>query len=76
MFENLNTALKAVGGSFRNVVQLTTYMVDMTQIDAYREIRLEYLKENPEPPTSTLVGVSRLVQEGYLLEVEVIAVLP
>jgi len=48
----------------------------MSQLEKYREIRTEYLKGMSEPPTSTTVGVPRLVREGYLLEVEAIAVVP
>jgi enamine deaminase RidA (YjgF/YER057c/UK114 family) len=76
VFENLKTALAASGATFKDVVKLTSYIVDMSQIEKYREIRTEYLKGNREPPTSTTVAVPRLVREDYLLEVEAIAVLP
>lgn len=76
VFENLKIALAASGASFKNVVKLTTFIVDMSQLEKYREVRTEFLKGLPEPPTSTTVGVSRLVSEGYLLEVEAIAVVP
>jgi enamine deaminase RidA (YjgF/YER057c/UK114 family) len=77
VFENLKTALTAAGASFSDVVQLTTYIVDIGKnIDAYRTVREEYLRGRPDPPTSTTVGVSALVREGYLVEVEAIAVVP
>src|SRR5687767_5866747 len=76
VFENLKVALAASGASFKNVVKLTSFIVDMSQLEKYREVRTEYLKGMSEPPTSTTVGVPRLVSEGYLLEVEAIAVLP
>lgn len=76
VFENLKTALAASGATFKDVVKLTSYIVDMSQIDKYRDVRSEYLKGNPHPPTSTTVAVPRLVREDYLLEVEAIAVLP
>lgn len=76
VFENLKTALAASGATFKDVVKLTSFIVDMSQIEKYRDVRSEYLKGNPHPPTSTTVAVPRLVREDYLLEVEAIAVLP
>jgi hypothetical protein len=43
-------------------------------VAAYREVRARYLKPG-QFPASTLVGVTRLVQEDLLLEVEVMAAL-
>ncbi|MBW8906700.1 MAG: hypothetical protein JF611_13725 [Betaproteobacteria bacterium] len=41
-------------------------------VAAFREMRAGYLKAG-QPPASTLVGVTSLVQPGLLLEVEVTA---
>lgn len=77
VFENLNTALKAAGASWKDVVKLTSFIVDVSKnIEAYREVRQEYLRGIATPPTSTTVGVPALVRGDYLLEVEAIAVLP
>jgi len=76
VFENLKVALAASGASFKDVVKLTSFIVDMSQLEKYREVRTEYLKGMAEPPTSTTVAVPRLVNEGYLLDVEAIAVVP
>lgn len=76
VFENLKVALAASGATFQDVVKLTSFLVDMSQIDKYRDVRSEYLKGMPEPPTSTTVAVPRLVRPEYLLEVEAVAVLP
>jgi enamine deaminase RidA (YjgF/YER057c/UK114 family) len=77
VFENLKTALTAAGASFSDVVQLTTYVVDIAKnIEAYRTVREQYLSGRPDPPTSTTVGVTSLVRPEYLLEVDAIAVVP
>ena len=77
VFENLKIALAAAGATEKNIVKLNTYIVDMSKnIDAYREVRQEYFRSNPEPPAGTAVGVTGLVRGDYLLEVEAIAVLP
>lgn len=77
VFENLKTALEGVGADFGSVIKLDSYIVDISSnIEKYREIRQAYLGKNPEPPASTTVGVPRLVSDGYLLEVEAVAVVP
>jgi enamine deaminase RidA (YjgF/YER057c/UK114 family) len=77
VFENLRVALAAAGASYKDVVKLTSYIVDVSKnIEAYREVRQEYFRGITQPPTSTTVGVPVLVRGEYLLEVEAIAVLP
>jgi enamine deaminase RidA (YjgF/YER057c/UK114 family) len=77
VFENLKVALAAASASYKDVVQLTSYIVDISKnIEAYREVRQEYLSGLAQPPTSTTVGVPALVRGEYLLEVEAIAVRP
>jgi enamine deaminase RidA (YjgF/YER057c/UK114 family) len=74
VFKNLTNALKAAGAAWGDVVKLNGYMVDMNAdaVAAYREVRSRFLKAG-QFPASTLVGVTRLVQEDLLLEVEVVA---
>ena len=77
VFENLKVALAGSGATYKDVVQLTSYIVDIPKnIEAYREVRQDYLGGLAQPPTSTTVGVPALVRADYLLEVEAIAVLP
>ena len=71
VFENLRAILEANGATFRDVVKIGSYLMDMSQLAAMREVRAWYLPE--EPPASTLVGVSGLVLPEALLEVEVVA---
>ncbi|MGH9882853.1 MAG: RidA family protein [Pyrinomonadaceae bacterium] len=75
VFENLKAALEASGASFRNVIKLNNYVVDMSQVQAFRETRDKYVNTE-NPPASTTVGVQRLVREEFLVEVEAIAVVP
>lgn len=74
-FENLKGALQASGANFENVVKLNSYFVDMSQLPAFREVRDKYVN-TANPPASTAVQVSRLFREGFLVEVEAIAVVP
>jgi enamine deaminase RidA (YjgF/YER057c/UK114 family) len=74
VFDNLQTALQAVGAGFEQVVKLTYYLVDATQLPVVREIRDQYVNTQ-QPPASTAVEVRRLVQEDLLIEVEAVAVI-
>ena len=75
VFANIDTALKASGASFHNVVKLNMYVTDMSQLKALRAARDKYI-DTQHPPASTLVEVSRLARDGLLLEVEATAVVP
>jgi enamine deaminase RidA (YjgF/YER057c/UK114 family) len=74
VFENLRSALEAVGAGFDQVVKLNFYLVDATQLPAVREVRDEYV-DTRQPPASTAVEVRRLVREDLLIEVEAVAVI-
>lgn len=74
VFENLKIALEAAGSDFAHVVRLNSYLTDMSQMAAYRDVRTEYLAGLAHPPASTTIGVSRLVDPDLLLEVEAVAV--
>jgi reactive intermediate/imine deaminase len=74
-FENLKAALQASGATFDNVVKLNSYFLDMTQLPAFREVRDKYINTST-PPASTAVKVAGLFREGFLLEVEAVAVVP
>jgi enamine deaminase RidA (YjgF/YER057c/UK114 family) len=74
VYANLDTALKAAGATWANVFKLVTYVVDLTPDKAapIRAVRRKYLGDLPSP-ASTMVGVTSLVHQDLLLEVELIA---
>jgi enamine deaminase RidA (YjgF/YER057c/UK114 family) len=74
VFDNLRAALQAVGAGFEQVVKLTYYLVDASQLPIVREVRDQYVNIQ-QPPASTAVEVRRLVRDDLLLEVEAIAVI-
>jgi reactive intermediate/imine deaminase len=73
VFDNLQAALQAVGAGFEQVVKLTYYLVDATQLPIVREVRDQYVNTQ-QPPASTAVEVRRLVRDDLLIEVEAVAV--
>ena len=74
-FENLKSALAAVGGGFEHVVKITIFFVDMTHLQTFFEVRDRYVNTNA-PPASTAIQIVKLAREGALFEIEAIAVLP
>lgn len=76
-FENLKAALAAAGATFADVVKVTYYVVDLKpdSVVHVREVRKKYLSAE-NPPASTLVGVAALVVPDWLIEIEVVAVMP
>jgi enamine deaminase RidA (YjgF/YER057c/UK114 family) len=74
-FENLKAALAEVGATFKDVVKITNYLVDGAHVQLYREVRDTYVN-TAAPPASTLLVISRLAREGWLFEIDAVAVLP
>ena len=74
-FENLKAGLAEVGATFKDVVKITNYLVDGAHVQDYREIRDRYVN-TAAPPASTLLVISRLAREGWLFEIDAVAVLP
>jgi enamine deaminase RidA (YjgF/YER057c/UK114 family) len=77
VFENLKTALAAAGATFNDVVKITWYVkaYKPEYLGMLRDVRNQYVNQ-VAPPASTLVGVTSLFQDDYLIEVDAIAVLP
>ena len=74
VYQNLQTALAALGATFANVVKLNSYYTDRAHMEAAREVRPKYL--GGHAPASTSVIVSGLADPGYLMEVEAVVELP
>jgi enamine deaminase RidA (YjgF/YER057c/UK114 family) len=78
VFANIETALKSVGGGWRNVVEFTTYLVhsqDIPKFMTYRKREFPRFFPDGAYPPNTLLMVDRLVQEPFLVEVKTIAAL-
>ena len=72
VFRNLGAALASVGCTARNVVKITVFMRDVKDLAAYRRARDRFVGEGPRP-ASTLVEISKLVSEDFLIEIEAVA---
>ena len=75
-FSNLEKVLEAAGCSFEDVVDVTTFHVDMfAHFDKFAAAKLKVFPEAPYP-NWTSIGVVSLADQSLLLEVKVIASLP
>jgi reactive intermediate/imine deaminase len=72
VFENLQAAVTAAGGTMADVAKINVYVTDLSQLAALREVRQQYFTSNP--PASTLVQVVALARPEYMLEIEAIAI--
>ena len=74
-FQNLQAAVEASGGSFRDIVKLNVYVLDVSNLADYREVRDHHIDVN-HPPTSTVVQVAALFRPEFMIEIEAVAALP
>ena len=75
VMENLDIQLKAAGATWDDVVYRRVFVLD---VDEYLKVVTDPatpLFENAEtPPGSTLIGVTRLSQPGFLIEIDLMAI--
>ncbi len=71
VFENLSAALAAAGATMAQVVKLTVYLTDLSDLAAFRRVRDEFI--SAPAPASSLVQVSALVHPGFRVEIEALA---
>ena len=76
VFKNLELALKDRGGDLSSLVKITTYVLDVANLLAFRHVRDRFIPPGPNVPASTLVQVSKLARPEFLIEIEAVAWLP
>ncbi len=69
--KNVEAALKKLGGSLDDVVQVTVFVKDVSGLKTIHEVRLRYFRE--PYPTSTLVEVKGFVNPDALIEINAMA---
>ena len=72
--ENLASALAAAGGTLADVCEVTVFLRDIDHYQAVNNVRQQFFPA--PPPASTLVEVSRFVNDDYLVEINAIAIVP
>jgi len=74
-YSNVRSTLAAHGAGFDEVVKETIYTTNMDALLKASDIRFEYY-DKERLPTTSWVQVQRLVDPGFLVEIEVVAELP
>jgi 2-iminobutanoate/2-iminopropanoate deaminase len=74
-YSNIRRTLAAHGAGFDEVVKETIFTTNMDALLKASDLRLEYYDKERLPATSW-VQVQRLVDPGFLVEIEVVAELP
>jgi 2-iminobutanoate/2-iminopropanoate deaminase len=74
-YANIRRTLDAHGADFDEVVKETIYTTDMDALLKSSDVRFDYY-DKERLPTASWVQVQRLVDPGFLVEIEVVAELP
>jgi len=74
VIENIGDILAAAGAELTDLVQVTSYLVDMADFTAYNEVYAEYFTESG--PTRTTVAVRELPHPDLLIEIQAVAYKP
>jgi enamine deaminase RidA (YjgF/YER057c/UK114 family) len=74
VMDNLKTALAAAGATMKDLIKVNYYVVNLKpdQVPVIREVRSKYFSAE-HPPAGTLIGVTALVREEYMIEIEAVA---
>ncbi|MEO1100508.1 MAG: RidA family protein [Pseudomonadota bacterium] len=74
-FVSIDSVLKASGAGWDDIVDVTTYHVDMmSHVGAYTRVKDRWIKQ--PYPSWTAIGVTRLFPERSLVEIKVTAYAP
>jgi 2-iminobutanoate/2-iminopropanoate deaminase len=74
-YSNVQSTLAAHGAGFNAVVKETIYTTNMDALLKAADLRFEYY-DKEQLPTTSWVQVQRLVDPGFLVQIEVVAELP
>jgi 2-iminobutanoate/2-iminopropanoate deaminase len=71
--ENIKRCLAAAGATFADICKVTVFLRNIGDREKVNTVRKEYF--GAHRPASTLVEISRLVRDDYLIEIEATAVI-
>ncbi|MFY9231362.1 MAG: RidA family protein [Candidatus Nanopelagicales bacterium] len=74
VIENIRDILRAAGADLDDLVQVTSFLVDMADFEAYNETYAEFFTESG--PTRTTVAVRELPHPDLLIEIQAVAYKP
>lgn len=75
VFKNIKAIAEDAGGNMNDVVKLTYFIMDASQLQIVRNVRDQFINTK-QPPASSLVQVAKLFREDALIEVEATLIIP
>jgi enamine deaminase RidA (YjgF/YER057c/UK114 family) len=75
VMENLDIQLKAAGAGWDDVVFRRTFVIDVDKfVQTLQDPKLPKFFNSDKPPPSTMIGVTRLSNPDFLIEIDLLAV--
>ncbi len=74
VIENIGDLLRSVGAELTDLVQVTSYLVNMNDFGGYNEVWAAFF--DATGPTRTTVAVHQLPHPHLLIEMQAVALLP
>ena len=74
MIENIARILGEVGGGLSDVVEVSTFLVNMNDFGGYNDVYAEFF--DSDGPARTTVAVHQLPHPHLLIEIKAVAYLP
>ena len=74
VIENVGDILRAAGADLRDVVEITSYLVNMNDFAGYNEVYSEYF--DCDGPARTTIAVHQLPHPHLLIEIRAVAYKP
>jgi 2-aminomuconate deaminase len=74
VIENIRDILESTGASLKDVVEISAYLVNMSDFDGYNEVYGEFF--DYDGPTRTTVAVHQLPHPHLLVEMKAVAYKP
>ena len=71
VIENIRDILQSVGADLNDLVEISSFLVDMNDFDGYNEVYSEYF--DYDGPTRTTVAVHQLPHPHLLVEIKAVA---
>lgn len=75
VLKNIDRNLQTVGASIKDVVDVTTFLVNMNDFAGYNKVYGEFF-EKESGPTRTTVAVHQLPHPDLVIEIKVMAYMP
>lgn len=75
-WQNVGKVLEEAGATFADLVQVTSYHTDLSDLGTFLQVRSEFLGDAPLAPTWTALGINQIGAPNATIEITCIARMP